>query len=167
MARRRPWLWELQGAKSLGNRDEKVEMFDYVQKEGFETNLQLPEDKGDYAYLRAAALDRSGQVLGYTNVIGTATRESATHPLRPEGQRCLIWIWLFIICCASVSAGLSVRLFWRPLCALVQLYRWRGISRSHLRGHQDEIQVENFLADISISSSGATVAAACRPIPDG
>ena len=66
--------WELQGAKCLGDGDETFETFDYVQKEGFETNLQLPEDKDDYAYLRAAALDRSGQALGHTDVIDTATK---------------------------------------------------------------------------------------------
>jgi hypothetical protein len=78
--------WELQGAKSLGDGDETFGTFDYVQKEGFETNLQLPEDKDDYVYLRAAALDRSGQVLGYTDVIDTATAESAMHPPQPEDQ---------------------------------------------------------------------------------
>jgi hypothetical protein len=69
--------WELQ---SLGDGDESLETVDYVQKEGFETNLQLPEDKDNYTYLRAAALDRLGQVLCYTDVIDTATRESTTHP---------------------------------------------------------------------------------------
>jgi hypothetical protein len=80
MARRRFVAWELQGAKSLGDGDESFETVDYVQKEGFEMNLQLPEDKDNYTYLRAAALDRLGQVLGYTDVIDSATRESAIHP---------------------------------------------------------------------------------------
>jgi hypothetical protein len=38
--------WELQRAKSLGDGDESFETTDNVHKEGFETNLQLPEDKG-------------------------------------------------------------------------------------------------------------------------
>jgi len=58
LARRRFVDWELQGAKSLGDGDESFETVDYVQKEGFEMNLQLPEDKDNYTYLRATALDR-------------------------------------------------------------------------------------------------------------
>jgi hypothetical protein len=52
--------WELQGAKSLGDGDESFETVNYVQKEGFGTNLQLPEDKDNYTYFRSAALDRLG-----------------------------------------------------------------------------------------------------------
>jgi hypothetical protein len=163
--------WELQGTKSLGDGDETFETFDYVQKEGFETNLQLPDDKDDYVYIRAAALDRSGQVLGYTDVIDTATRESATHPPQPEDQRYSIWIWLFIVCCALLSAGLSIRLFWGPLCTLVQLHRWRGYkplsSPKHWWSSRRDTSPEFYLADVSASPSDATVAAACRSIPGG
>ena len=54
------------GAKSLGDGDESFETVDYVQEEGFETNLQLPEDKDNYTYLHAAALDCLGQVLSHS-----------------------------------------------------------------------------------------------------
>ena len=72
--------------------DERFEMVSYAQKEELETNPQLPEDKDDYAYLRAVALVRLGEVLGYTDVNDTATKESATRLPQPEDQRYSIWI---------------------------------------------------------------------------
>src|SRR5271170_710221 len=93
------------------------------------------------------------------------TRESATHPPQPEDQRYSIWIWLCIVCCALVSAALSIRLFWGLLCSLVQLHRWRGYKPlsfpKHWWSSGRDTSPEFYLADVSASPSDATVAAAC------
>jgi hypothetical protein len=109
--------------------DQHFELVDPVQKESFETSILLLDDEEDYAYLRVAALDRSGEVLGYTDVIDMATRLSTTGLTKPEDQRYPVWLWVLIAGCASISLGLIVRAFWGPLSTLVQPRRWRGYKR--------------------------------------
>lgn len=159
--------WELQGGKLLGDGDLHFELVDSVPKEGFETSLLLPDDEEGYAYLRVAALDSSGQVLGFTDVIDSATGQSTTRPPQLEDQRYSAWLWLFIAGCAIASLALSVRAFWEPLSALL-LHRWQGYKRL---SSSDQLWAPGratspgiYLADISTSPSDTAVAPACRPV---
>lgn len=159
--------WELQGAKILGDGDQFFESLDYVQKEGFETSFLLQVDEDDYAYLRIAALDRLGEVLGVTDVIDIETGQSMTRPSQPEDSRYSVWLWLLIAGCALVSLALSVRAFWRPLSAVIQLPHWRGYKRLSSSERwpfsRQATSLGIYLADISAPSSDTTVAPACEP----
>ena len=161
--------WELQGSKALTDEDQDFVEIDWVQKEGFETTLQLPDDRDAYIYLRAAALDGKGKALGYTDVIERRTGQSATRPPQPEDQRYSISIWLLIAGCALISVGLSIRLLWRPLSAVIQLHRWRGYRRlspsKHWWSSGRATDPTLYLADVSASSSETAVAHPGRPAP--
>jgi hypothetical protein len=122
-------VWELQGAKFVSHEDQHFELVDSVPKEGFETSFPLPYDEENYAFLRVAALDRFGEVLGYTDVIDMATGQSTAPTKQPEDQPYSASLWVLIAGCAFVSLGLSVRTFWGPLSTLVQPHRWRGYRR--------------------------------------
>jgi hypothetical protein len=160
--------WELQGGKLLGDGGLHFESVDSVRKESFETSLLVPGDEEDYAYLRVAALDFSGQVLGFTDVIDSATGQSTTRPSSQEDQGYSAWLWLFIAGCAIASLVLSVRAFWEPLSALL-LHRWQGYKRlssseqSWSPGRAASPGI--YLAELSTSSSDATVTPTCRAVP--
>lgn len=58
--------WVLQGSDWEGVYDEVFEDVDVQMKEGFEAGFELVDDMPQY--LRVAAFDRNGEVLGYTTV---------------------------------------------------------------------------------------------------
>jgi hypothetical protein len=161
--------WELQGAKILVDEDQQFEFVAQFLKEGFETDFLLPVDEDDYAYLRVAALDGSGEVLGYTDVVDIATGQSATRPSQPEDQGYSVWLWLLIAGCALFSFGLSLRVFWGPLSALVRLHRLQGYKRlpfsKHWRVPRRATSPGFYLADVSVPSSDTAVTPASRPVP--
>lgn len=79
--------WVLEGADSKDAEDEEFDFLAAVVKDGFETEIQLPEDT--HPYIRIAGLDADGSTLGHTEVVesgyDTAMHDDSTkHPEEQE-----------------------------------------------------------------------------------
>jgi hypothetical protein len=102
--------WELQSAKALGNGDQGFSGIDRQDKDGFEAKFSVPS--GANLYLRIAALDRSGDVLGVTDVIDKRTGISGTRLTQPDMRQDLDPFWLVVTVCAFVAVGLCAKALW-------------------------------------------------------
>ncbi|KAJ9273427.1 hypothetical protein DTO212C5_501 [Paecilomyces variotii] len=81
--------------------EEEYDSIGYTTKESFETSIELPEDL-DECYLRFAAVDIDGVILGYSRVIDTRTGQMASGTLLepitqdiPSLQQSLLSVCLF------------------------------------------------------------------------
>ncbi|RDW75600.1 hypothetical protein BP5796_06421 [Coleophoma crateriformis] len=81
--------WRLQSAASADATDEDFEDVDELPRETFETAFVLGDVEG--AFFRAAALDKSGAVLGYTNVTQSTPEPTVTPFLS------IIFLALFLL----------------------------------------------------------------------
>ncbi|KAL1855991.1 hypothetical protein Plec18170_003858 [Paecilomyces lecythidis] len=64
--------WITQIAPSPHAAEEEYDSIGYTTKEGFETSIELPEDLEGY-YIRLAAVDIDGEILGYSRVFDART----------------------------------------------------------------------------------------------
>ena len=90
--------WELQTAQAIGNGAQGFSATDRQRKDGFESKFSVPRDPD--LYLRVAALDRLGDVLGVTDVLDRRTGRSATRLTQPEVRQDLDPFWVVVTVCA-------------------------------------------------------------------
>lgn len=109
--------WVLQGADWEGVHDETFEDVDFQVKDGFETNFEITDDKPQY--LRVAAVDRNGAVLGYSQLV-----DRFVGNVESTG---LLQSWVIILCVMLVVAIASFLALWQVRRVLLRQFP-RGLT---------------------------------------
>ncbi|KAI9736277.1 MAG: hypothetical protein M1834_001163 [Cirrosporium novae-zelandiae] len=131
--------WKLEGSMTpVPNFSEDSKNFGAIQwmpREGFEAKFELDEDVQDY-YLRVAALNSEGEVMGYTKVVDRRSGHIADEPYLPREHSDFVPLHLLMGVCFLTTASFIAWEFRRPL-----LIKW---ERFYHRYHRiDNSNLEN------------------------
>lgn len=132
--------WTLQSSASLDGEESPFEVVDHVPKIGFETSFVLSEQTNDY--LRVAALDLRGEVLGYSEVLDRRTGRivsDMSEAKELEEERPHVFVKLLMFLSGFCAAGFGIWRMWIIFSPkLWDMYgEHKGYRWTHLQSAED------------------------------